>query len=601
VIAKVYALFTLHITDWGSRPTVATSSRKEVNDEAINANSTTHGSSSADDESGSEDLEVASTSSLVDRMALDIGPKILDFDSKTFVPWYKRPAVWLGQLALSGVLVCVVFLGLVSARHRETYWAFEVVAQDKSLSSDRATGAGLYDHFADTTFIAYAGPGMNPTLMEFNHAEKNWSNKTVVAMAKEGYDYHDYPRVIMAEDGRLVVVYTNHPETLHVTKADNPHTSTGTWRDRLINEDKATYPCLVKATNGNLYTFYRSTKDIDYRPLHYVKSTDHGETWSDPRIAIDTFGLQVNQDPMNLNEIYADCPRLFPGRDGGPEKFAFGWTMAGGGPGVVQHNNYHKDAHFAYFYPDDDTFASASGENLGSMIDYAVLKKTVVFDSGPLDEKNRFPIDYYFAPSYSGKDGTPILVYNYNRTLLASKWTGVDWETSVAFENAALSLFDLEKIGDESYRLYVAQGDLWILESHDDGHTWKAMHRVIAPEGQVSKVFKIPDSHPDFSLIAHENDWDLYFSDQPEEVNYIGNYKVWIAKAITYNPMSQPRQISTMQDPSTPQLRSVPTPGKSRSGLTISPSASPTLVAAPTLSPTLPPVAAPTVSPTEED
>ena len=70
----------------------------------------------------------------------------------------------------------------------------------------------------------------------------------------------------------------------------------------------------------------------------------------------------------NLNEVYADCPRVEPAHGNTQERFLMGWTMAGGGQGQNIHNNYHKDAHFAYFYPSTDTFANAEGDDLGDAI-----------------------------------------------------------------------------------------------------------------------------------------------------------------------------------------------------------------------------------------
>ncbi len=387
--------------------------------------------------------------------------------------------------------------------------------------------------------------------MEYDHSDGEYINDVRVAFAKPGRDFHDYPKMVMADDDRLVVVYTNSPETLHVTKAATPHTSSGEWTDKLINTDNPTYPCLIKSSNGTLYVFYRSVgNSTDYRSLHYVKSTSHGDTWSAPMQAIDTGGLAVNQDPMNLNEIYNDCPRHELATSSSPERFVMGWTMSGGGPGAILHNNYHKDAHFAYFYPGNDTFGAVDGTNLGSTIDYDELNATLMFDSGPLDSDNKRIVDYYFAPSTLDPGGYPLMVFNFNKTLIAARWSGVNWEHSVVAQDAAYNLFDLEKTGPNRYRLFQAQGDVFVITSNDGGVTWQREHRIVANDGgSVSKVIRIHDAHPDIALLAHENNWTLFHSDAPKDLNYKGTFNVWTMRQVTINPIKNPYYVPSLMTP----------------------------------------------------
>ncbi len=185
--------------------------------------------------------------------------------------------------------------------------------------------------------------------------------------------------MVMDRDGHLVIVWTDSPDSLFMARAAEPGTASADWDVKKINDDRPTYPCLTKASNGDMYVFYRRTYygrqtyfppmllfghtyvRSDYRPLHYIKSADNGETWSTPTAAIDTGGILSNRDPANLNEVYADCPRHEPSHDGVSERFLFGWTMSGGGFKHYSHNNYHKDAHFAYFHPATARFANAAG------------------------------------------------------------------------------------------------------------------------------------------------------------------------------------------------------------------------------------------------
>ena len=236
---------------------------------------------------------------------------------------------------------------------------------------------------------------------------------------------------------------------------------------------------------------------------------DNGETWTAPQKFIDSGGIDLNLDPQNLNEVYLDCPRLFPPHNGIPERFAFGWTKSGGGPNATIHNHYHKDAHFAYFYPGEDTITNVHGDDLGDMIDYNEIEMCIVYDSGPLDPDNKHIVDYYFAPSLTNETGYPIMIYNVNRTLMSSRYDGTRWVHSSVVDGSlprANNNFDLESIGPQSFRLYYADGNLKIFDSHDGGVTWKKPQQYSPGNaGKITKVQKIPDAHPELQLVATEN------------------------------------------------------------------------------------------------
>ena len=135
-----------------------------------------------------------------------------------------------------------------------------------------------------------------------------------------------------------------------------------------------------------------------------------------------------------------------------------------------------------------------------------------------------------------------MMIFNANRTLYASKWTGGgEWEHNVIMEDAANSLFDLEKMSDKSFRLFHSQGNVLVFTTEDGGSHWSLDHKVWSPDGgTVSKVIRIENGHADLPLVAHENDWSLYFSDEPDDLNYVGNYKVWSLREVEYNPIRHP-------------------------------------------------------------
>ncbi|CAB9519933.1 Glycosyl transferase family 2 [Seminavis robusta] len=524
-VMKLYALFTLHITDWGSRDGA-------------------DGEESSDASSSNEDTEELSFCTATQFLEMDLEAHSAHENESKAVPttsvkqhgskpWYKRFDGWIGAMLLLCTVGAVGYLAHLVIKPR---WTMTLIATNKALSSDRATGAAFHDPASGKTFVAYAGPNMDPTVKEFDHVSTALaSNSIAVGSSKPTSDYHDYPMMNIDNDGKLMVVFTDSPETLHMSKASEPHTTNTTWTETQINSDSPTYPCIIKASNGNMYIFYRRTvKDMsfysfltfvqrDYRPLVYIKSTDNGETWSKPRSAVDTGGLQVNGDLMNLNEIYADCPRYEPAQAGLPERFAMGWTLAGGGPTKHEHNFYHKNAYFAYFYPATDDFVSASGANLGSAIEYDDLELCLVLDSGPLDMTDPKAVDYYFAPSFVDDNHFPIVTYNFNRTLKSATWTGEEWSHSVIAEDAALSGFDIQKTGPDQFRIFLPEGSIKIYESSNAGASWSLEDNIKPNEdgASVNKVIMIGNTQPesDMQFLAYENNWD--------EQNYNGTYRIW--------------------------------------------------------------------------
>ncbi len=165
VVAKVYALFTLHITDWGSRPTVAKSKVVCCNEEMVPPATIQHTSSSAVAVQHSSDIEHAKFGSSLDSRSkghVDVSDSETTITKeKKFVPWYCRPAVIIGSIVLGAFIAALVELGMAAAQQNVTYWELTLITEQKSLTSDRATGVGVYDKVAEKTFITYAGPNMD--------------------------------------------------------------------------------------------------------------------------------------------------------------------------------------------------------------------------------------------------------------------------------------------------------------------------------------------------------------------------------------------------------------------------------------------------------
>ena len=186
------------------------------------------------------------------------------------------------------------------------------------------------------------------------------------------------------------------------------------------------------------------------------------------------------------------------------------------------------------------------GEDLGDMIDIKGIRSCRVFDSGPLDFENKRIVDYYFAPSYLSDTGYPLMVFNFNRTLISATWTGSSWDHNEILHDAAYNVFDIEKTGSTDFRLFQSQRDISVFTTSDGGANWSEKHRIVPEEGAVSKVIIIENAHPDLHFVALETGFDLY--EALDERQYERTYRVWMGKEIEHNPINLPSYEKTLVD-----------------------------------------------------
>lgn len=255
-------------------------------------------------------------------------------------------------------------------------------------------------------------------------------------------------------------------------------------------------------------------------------------TWTKPIVAIDSGGFPSNGDYRNVNEVYNDCPRHQARTVSNPERFLFGWTNAGGGPNSTKHNLYHKDAHFAYFYPATLSFENVRGDDLGDFVGYDELRRCVVLDSGEHQPLDKFAVDYYFALSYFDDSGYPLVVYNYRSNLIASFWTGAAWNHTIVTYFAPKTMVDIVKTIDGRFRLFQAKDGITVYES-SFGEPVFTSSQLWRPTGggKVGKIIVINGGHEDFQILAMENNWT--------ERSLEGKYRVW---AVGLDELKLPKQ-----------------------------------------------------------
>ena len=203
----------------------------------------------------------------------------------------------------------------------------------------RPVAGGLYDAVAQQTFISWSGQFEDNYVQAYDHRTRTWS--APVRVAGGDNDSHNYPTMVQADDGHLLVFRGLHNRELWVARSPRPHSIAGEWTDTIIPAGLgATYPMPVKTADGTLFVFIRETAGdfdktypTDTRPMKYVRSTDNGRTWqSSATLTGDRWAIAPLNRADNMNEIYIGQLRYEPATLLHPERIGIVYTLAGGGP-----------------------------------------------------------------------------------------------------------------------------------------------------------------------------------------------------------------------------------------------------------------------------
>jgi hypothetical protein len=382
---------------------------------------------------------------------------------------------------------------------------------------------GVYDPESNRTFATWGGKGMDPVVVQVDH-DSGTLTGPVFAGEIPGevtkWDYHNYPHMVMADDGHLLVFFANHNKTLYMARSAQPRSIEGTWRQMTVDlkGNKPGYPLPVKANNGDLYVFYRHTISGVNRPLHFTKSTDHGRTWQPPRPVI-------QHDPLRddlMDEIYAGGIAHDPGTN----RFVLNWTLAGGPLG---HNKAHANIYMAYFDADTDTCISPGGVDLGPVIDneesmtHCLVKKR---------KGNGYVTGHYSASAFLD-DGTGLILFTIleggRYTVYSGTWKENRFEVRPVGSTGARTYADavcgLEKLGPREFRAYFMTADsendrlyhIQSMRTTDGGLNWQE-DTFFDFGTSVNQVQVIPNGHPEFRALVQELQWDRV---------YEGSKRVW--------------------------------------------------------------------------
>ena len=390
-------------------------------------------------------------------------------------------------------------------------------------------GEPIRDIAFDKTFMTWLGKSGNIYAREYDRVNGSWypalsdPPKVIKEFTKDSPDRHNYASIVVAPDGHLVVFQTDHLSdsdgyAIMVYKSPQAGTIRGTWSSRELWDgvNQPSYPTILRAGNS-IYLFIRRRVESIHRVWQFSKSTDNGETWSEPRTIIDTEEVedgQVGYQPEGFDEVYAVGRKYF---DEANHRIPISWHLAGDG----SHNKYNKNMYVAYLDTRDDQMYSPNGTPLGDYIDLAEMndpETQCLVEATPSQRPKYSPglVDFVHQVSFAD-DGTFLVAYNfmdepkYRQRLRYGKWTGSSWVVG-SIEEAPLRgnpirVNSLVKIpGSNAFRVSIVEeaiNAVRIRETQDGGETWSLIaSKTMQTDGKTinSADFVVP-YNPDYPQI----------------------------------------------------------------------------------------------------
>jgi hypothetical protein len=343
--------------------------------------------------------------------------------------------------ALAGAVLVVPLLAIAHPVNAgDATFTVQTPATTVAARTDRRPMAGgVYDPVVNKTFISWAGKNEDSYVQEYNHATRVWSAPKFIDGGDA--DAHNYPTMIQANNGKLLIFRGMHNVELVVSEAPSPRSIGGTWTHRVIPQGvAASYPMPFKAANGDIYVFYRRTDKTvdpsapsDQRPMLYVRSTDNGRTWrNSTQLTGMSYAVGSTGRSDNMDETYFGQMRYEPARTGRSERVHIVWTLAGGGPEGERHDRYHRNIHYAYFQPSNRRFYNAAGNDLGYQIGTSDVELRTKVVETPIELPAGFRSPDYIQLVGWQANGRPFVVWitpdsSATFHINAGHWNGSRW------------------------------------------------------------------------------------------------------------------------------------------------------------------------------
>jgi hypothetical protein len=403
----------------------------------------------------------------------------------------RRSLLRVGGVVLAGIPV-------PEAAAVPVFRARTAAARVAARTDRRPVAGGVYDASVRKTFFCWAGKNEDTYVQAYDHATDSFTKPAKVMSG--GGDSHNYPTMVQAADGRLLVFVGVHNARLVMARSAQPHAVTGTWTVKSLAEGPAaSYPMPFRTADGTLFVFFRETTaelssgtPTDTRTMQYVRSTDNGVTWrSSKQLTGQPYVLGSTNRSDHLNETYVGQLRLQPAGTGRPERVHLVWTLAGGGTSKHAHDAYHRNIHYATFEPATLTFRTAAGTDVGPQLANAELDRALVVATPLALPGGMKSPDYISLVGWLGDD-RPFVVYMTNDSAklvhdFVAVWTGSAWQVKEVA--TGLRTRDMEQLGPTTWRVYTnREGSpnigTYLLES---GQTWTG-ESVITTAKEVQRI-----------------------------------------------------------------------------------------------------------------
>ncbi|WP_158886663.1 BNR-4 repeat-containing protein [Amycolatopsis anabasis] len=360
----------------------------------------------------------------------------------------------------------ILALALTSAPAIATSREFSVMTPAASVASRsdrRPVAGGVHDPVAGRTFISWSGRHADAYVQAYDHRRGTWTAPKRLAGGES--DSHNYPTLVQAADGHLLVFRGMHNSRTVVSRSPRARSLDGEWTHTEVAAGAAaSYPMPVKLAGGTLIVFYRETAaeldpgaPTDFRPLKYLVSRDDGRTW---RNSVELTGKRWALGSLgradHLDEIYAGQLRY----DSHTGRIQLVYTLAGGGPDQHKHDFYHRNVYFASFDPATLRFFSASGRDLGTQVDDAEQERYLKVADTPLERPAGTKSPDYILQTGAQADGKPFVTWFQFDTTgtphdYAGAWNGRGWD--VREVATGLRLRELEPLGGGVWRVYATR------------------------------------------------------------------------------------------------------------------------------------------------
>jgi hypothetical protein len=360
------------------------------------------------------------------------------------------------------LVAALVLLGAGVVATADRPLGIRQIASNGTYGCRRPFGAGVYVDATDTSAVCWNGEGMSVYARQFNHRSGTWGPTRRIWKNNwtTKWDYHNYPTMVLAPDGHLLIFFFQHSQQAYMLRSPRPGSIEGTWKRTALPVSRPAYPMPI-VYDKTIYLFYSRSDNIGqaYRTYRYIKSTDNGQSWSKVRMAIDS----QQKVPGRFDEVYALDYHVEPARQGRAGRIHLTWEMHGG-PG---HNIGSRNNYLVYFLPGPDTFQAVDGTDLGAWVDFQEMDSKCVVQEG--GARRGHPLGYSIK-SVALPDGSAVAVYRNGSRRHLVVWDGKAWKQ----RPAPPAVDDITVDANGVLRvLGKSRAGLSIHESRDRGTSWR--------------------------------------------------------------------------------------------------------------------------------